>query len=68
MAIVADLSGVNQTDKSYFTHSRSMAGTPNGVLTPAFVGEIVLDTTNHVRWIAVTLLTSGWIAQEAEVT
>ena len=55
-------------DVSYCTYSRSNAGTPNAVLTPAFVGEIVFDTTNKVRWKATTALNTGWRPLEAEVT
>ena len=61
MAIVADLSGNGPTDRPYCTHNRSNAGNPNAALTPQYVGEIVLDTTNNDRWQAKTLLNSGWV-------
>lgn len=65
MAIVADLSGNSPIDKSYSYFNRSNAGTPNAALTPQYVGEIVLDTTNHNLWKAETLLNTGWIALTA---
>lgn len=76
MPIVADLAragapapGISSgLDRDYCTPSRSNAGTPNATLTPAFVGEIIFDTTNKVRWKATTALNTGWRPMEAEVT
>lgn len=68
MAITRELGGNQPTDKSYFTHSRTNAGTPNGTLTPAFAGEVVWDTTNKVRWRAVALTNADWTPFTAEVT
>lgn len=63
MAIVVNKAlGGGPIDPPLCTHNRSNAGEPNGALTPAFVGEIVLDTTNNRRWQAKTLLNSGWVA------
>lgn len=69
MAIVPDKSGnVQIAIGSYCTHTRTSAASPNTVLTPAFVGEIVFDLTNFVRWKAVGLTSSSWEPQKAEVT
>lgn len=62
MAIVADLSGNSPIDKSFVTFNRRNAGTPNAALTPLYVGEIVLDTTNHALWKAEALTNNDWIA------
>lgn len=69
MAIVANLADdggpipnyTNATDRKYCTHSRSNAGTPNGSLTPAFLGELVLDTTSMTRWKAVGAANTDWV-------
>lgn len=56
-------------DQDFCSFQRSNAGTPNAVLTPAFAGEIVWDSTNKVRWKATSLATNtGWRPLEAEVT
>lgn len=70
MAIVADKASPGRAlDKSFCTYNRSNAGTPNAVLTPQYAGEIVWDTTNKVRWIAVALTNADWRPfNEAEVT
>lgn len=69
MAIVANLADTQfPIDKPLTTHNRSNAGTPNGVLTPEFVGEIVFDSTNKVRWRAIGAANSEWIPEQAEVT
>jgi hypothetical protein len=68
MAIVADKSGVNPTDRPYCTRNRVSAASPNTVLTPAYVGEIVFDTTNKVRWKADGITNADWRPMEAEVT
>jgi hypothetical protein len=62
MAIVADRSGINPTDKSYCLHNRTNAGEPNGSLTPQYGGEIVLDTTNNCYWKAMGITTTSWVA------
>ncbi len=55
-------------DPPLCTPNRVIAGTPNGTTVPAFSGEIVEDTTNHVRWRAIGLTNADWIPMEAEVT
>ena len=63
MAIVPNLA--RQTgfkDQNFCSHSRENAGEPNGVLTPAFAGEIVLDTTNNCYWKAVGITNTSWVA------
>lgn len=52
-------------DKTLDNYNRSNAGEPNSSLTPQFVGEIVLDTTNNALWRAVNLTTTGWVALTA---
>lgn len=61
MAITADLSGNNPTDKSFNNYNRSNAGEPNGSLTPQYAGEIVLDTTNNMLWKAVGTANTAWV-------
>jgi hypothetical protein len=39
---------------------RSNAGSPSGVLTPKFVGESVLDTTNNKWWKATGTANTNW--------
>lgn len=69
MAIVADLSGnggqSGPQDKSFTYFNRANAGTPNAALTPQYVGEIVLDITNHNLWKAERLTNDSWIALTA---
>lgn len=60
MAIVSNLATGDPVDKSFCTWNRSNAGDPNGALTPQYVGEIVLDTTNKKLWKAESTLNSGW--------
>lgn len=62
MAITADLSGNNPTDKSFNSINRSNAGEPNGSLTPQFAGELVLDTTNNRVWKAVGVTNTSWVS------
>ena len=62
MARVADISGVNPTDKSFVHYNRTNAGEPNGSLTPEFAGEIVLDTTGNVLWKAMGTTNNTWVA------
>lgn len=42
------------------------AGTPLGVLTPSFVGQRVLDTTNGVTYQATGLTNADWSAQASK--
>lgn len=64
MARVADLSGVNPTDKPFDTYNRTNAGDPNGSLTPQYSGEIVLDTTNSQLWYAAGTANNTWVGAE----
>lgn len=66
MATVADLSGnrpnnAPMVDVSYEKPTRSMAGTPVGVLVPLFVGEVINDTTNFQEWAANGPLNTNWV-------
>lgn len=63
MAIVVNAARPGDTiDRPYRTHNRLNAGEPNTVLTPAYAGEIVLDTTNNRRWTAKALTNTSWVA------
>jgi len=70
MAIVADRSGNSQfgliPDRAYCTHIRTVAGTPNAVLVPNFVGEIVWDTTGKLRWRSVGMTNADWVSTVTE--
>lgn len=69
MPIVANkANGLYAVDKSYCTHNRSGAGSPNGTAVPQYVGEIYWDTTNKVRWKAVALTNADWTPLGPEVT
>ena len=48
-------------DRPLRTHNVANAGEPNGSVTPNFVGEICLDTTNNALWIAQTTANTGWV-------
>jgi hypothetical protein len=62
MAIVRDLSGnVPQVDQAFKTYTRTSAGEPNSSLTPAFAGEIVLDTTGNALWYAAGISNTSWV-------
>lgn len=67
MATVADASGnspagYGYTDRKLVTPTRVNAGTPIASLTPAFVGEIVYDTTNGITYRGTgTTANTQWI-------
>lgn len=62
MAIVRDLSGNNDVlDRKYNSYNRTNAGEPNTALTPEYLGEIVLDTTNNALWKAMGPANNNWI-------
>lgn len=69
MATVVDQSEVGTiglaTDRNYSAVSRSNAGTPRAALTPAFVGEIVNDTTNNQLYRAVGSTNIDWAMIDA---
>lgn len=50
------------TDPSYSLVSRTNAGTPMGALIPAFVDELVMDTTNGQLYRATGTLNNQWFA------
>lgn len=54
-------------DRNYTTQSRQNAGTPNAVLTPAFAGELIFDTTNKVRWKSIGPTNAEWVPIDVEV-
>lgn len=63
MAIVAnkaDQSGFK--DNALCTYNRTNAGEPNGSVTPLFVGEMILDTTNNILWKSLSAANSSWVA------
>lgn len=66
MAIVADLSGNftvdNPTGVDVRTSSvnRRNAGTPSGVLTPRYAGEIVMDTTGNQLYMGTGTTSADW--------
>lgn len=61
MATVAEKGGNQPLDRSYVNYTRANAGEPNGSLTPAFVGEIVLDTTNNALWKSMGVANNTWV-------
>jgi hypothetical protein len=48
-------------DRNYSEANRNNAGTPVGSVTPQYTGEIVLDTTNRVLWIATGPANTDWM-------
>lgn len=63
MAIVANKGTVgNVMDVPYTTPNRTVALEPNGVTTPGYTGEIVLDLTANCLWKATSLLNTSWVA------
>lgn len=71
MATVPDISGNSPLglgiDPKLTKPTRNNAGTPVASLTPAFPGELVMDTTNRVLWRATGTTSSDWmtVVQEA---
>lgn len=61
MAIVVNKAVVAPLDNPYCSPNRVTAADPNGALTPAYAGEIVLDTTNKKLWVANSLVNTSWI-------
>lgn len=70
MAIVADLSGNSPAswrdgrpyDRKQSTVNRNVVGSPIGVTTPQYTGEVVQDTLIAQHWMAGDLTVNGWIA------
>lgn len=62
MATVKDLSGNNLViDNKFSAYNRVSAGEPNGLITPLYGGEIVLDTTQNALWEAVGTAINAWV-------
>jgi hypothetical protein len=63
MAIVSNLARPGELpDHSFDSYSRTNAGEPNASVTPAFAGEIILDTTNNCLWKALGVGNTTWVA------
>lgn len=62
MAIVADLARIGDPiDRKHNDPSRKVAGTPTALaLTPAFAGEIVMNTNTGELWYAKGITVSDW--------
>lgn len=65
MATVVDVSGNNPIDTNHVDDklehpTRYNAGDPTGSLTPAFSGELVMDTTNEILYRADGLTNTSW--------
>jgi hypothetical protein len=64
MATVANLGDAGDfsvVDPHLCDPNRVTGADPNGALTPAFAGEIVLDTTNKKLWQAQDLTNTHWV-------
>lgn len=65
MAIVLNLSGnipagAPNTDNRLSSVNRVNAGSPQGSVTPQFVGEIIMDSTNRLVWQAFGSTNASW--------
>jgi hypothetical protein len=49
-------------DQPFCSPNRNVTQEPNGVTTPQFAGEIVLDTSGNCLWKAVTTANNSWVA------
>lgn len=68
MAIVANTGNpFEPTDKSYNSPNRTTGADPNGVLTPQFIGEIVLDTANKKLWKAEGAANNTWVTLTTQI-
>lgn len=74
MAIVKDLAGTElpgfspgALDNSFAAFRRTNAGTPIGVLTPAYRGEIAVDTTTGTTYMAIGLTNVSWAIAVVEM-
>lgn len=69
MAIVKNKAVMGSiVDPSFCTPNRYNAGSPAGALLPAYGGEIVMDTTNDVRWKAHGDTINDWSSMDPQVT
>jgi hypothetical protein len=65
MAIVRNIANeVVARDKSYCVTNRRGAGSPQGTLTPQYVGEIYQDTSAGGIWYASGLTNNDWVYSE----
>ena len=48
-------------DRKLATPNRNNAGTPVGALTPAYGGEVVLDTTNGITYVSTGITNADWM-------
>lgn len=48
-------------DRHFARANRNNAGSPVGSVVPQYTGEIVLDTTNRVLWIATGTANTNWM-------
>lgn len=55
------------TDNKLEQPSRNNAGTPVAALTPAFPGELVMDTTNGILYRGVGTTNTNWMRVEQPV-
>lgn len=63
MAIVANKGNPTEPlDPAYCSANRTNGGEPNGGVTPLFVGEMILDTTNNILWKSLSLTNNSWVA------
>lgn len=63
MAIVLNLARPGDgVDRAYCSYNRTNAGEPNGSITPQYVDEMILDTTNNILWKALSTANSSWVA------
>lgn len=69
MAIVANAANeIAPADKSFCTPNRTNAGSPVSSVTPQYAGEIIMDTTNGVRWRAWGAANTNWYPLDTEIT
>jgi len=66
MATVVDLSGnvpnnALPTDNSLTKVTVFNAGDPTGSITPSFVGQLLFDTTNEIKYKAEGLTNTTWV-------
>lgn len=61
MATVADLAGISPLDVKLSSYNRTVAAAPNGVTTPLFVGEMLLDTSTNSIWRAMSAANTSWV-------
>lgn len=50
------------TDQPWCSPNRNVTQEPNGVTTPEYAGEIVLDTAGNCLWKATGTANNSWVA------